>query len=232
MYRFLTSIAFIACVAWLATDPGYEPAVACLVALAAVFRDEFHGVIGTHLVSLTPRTAPVRNLALARYSFSKPEFVNPMIIGDLYGWISDLGDQIVSVNVPAANESNRYFADITVKDGDLHPIVSARQDESSFTYQYLGCSFSGVHLLRIWSSGGGSGVFCAIMLVTLSAESAVDINLDGVRKVERLIVKKIATIPLGDRYEGKVSYRFGLLTIGECVGLASLRPRKQRLIVL
>lgn len=232
MYRLLTVIAFVACVAWLATNPGFEPAVACLVAVAAVFRDEFHGVVGLRLLSLTPRTAPVRNLAHARYSFSKPEYVNPMIIADLDGWISDLGDQVVAVNIPGSNESNRYFADIAISDGGKFPVVSAKADEATFSYQYLGCSFSGVHLLRVWSSGGGTGVFCAIMLVLLSAEAAIEIELDGVKKIDRFIVKKIASLPLGDRYEGKVSYRFGLLTIGECIGMRSLRTTTQRLLVL
>ncbi len=232
VYRTLTFIAFGACVAWLVVAPGFGPAVACLASVAAVFRDEFHGVIGAHLLSLTPRNAPVRNLAHTRYSFSRPEFINPMILEDLYGWVSDTGDQIVSVNVPEANNSNRYSGEVVVTAEETHPVVRAGRDESSFAYQYLGCSFSGVHLLRTWCSGGGSGVFCDVLLVTLSAESAVKINPDGVNKVDRFIVKKIAAIPLGDRYEGKVTYRFGLLTIGECHGMATIRHRKQRLVIL
>ena len=232
MYRFLTSVAFISSIVWLAKDPGFEPAITCLIALAAVFRDEFHGVVGVHLLSLSPRTAPVRNLTHLRYSFSRPAFINPMIIADLYGWISDLGDQVVSVNVSGANESNRYFAEVIVTDGEEHAVVSARHNQSSFAYQYLGCSFSGLHLLQIWSSGGGSGVFCAVMLVTLSTESAVEIEQDGVKKIERFIIKRVATIPLGDRYEGKLSFRFGMLTIGECPGRASLRSLKQRLVII
>lgn len=180
IYRFLTFVAFVACVIWSVADPGFEPVVGTLIALAAMFRDEFHGVVGAHLLSLTPRTAPVLNLAHTRYSFSKPEYIKPMIIADLYGWISDLGGQVVSVNVPGANESNRYCAEVTANGTDTNPVVTARDDESSFSYQYLGCSFSGVHLLQTWSSGGGSGVFCAVIIVTLSRESAVEIESDGV----------------------------------------------------
>jgi hypothetical protein len=155
-----------------------------------------------------------------------------MIIADLWGWISDLGDQVVAVNIPGSNSSNRYFAEVAVSNGKPYPIVSAKGDEMNFSYQYLGCSFSGVHLLRVWSSGGGTGVFCAVMLLTLSAEAAVDIEVAGTKRVDRFIVKKIASLPLGDRYEGKISYRFGLLTIGECTGRRSLRTSTQRMVVL
>lgn len=232
MYRLLTVIAFVTSIVWLATAPGFEPAVACVASVAAVFRDEFHGVIGLRVLSLTSRTAPIRNLTDARYSFSRHEYINPMIIADLWGWISDLGDQVVAVNIPGSNVSNRYFAEITVSDGNRYPTVSAKSDKMTFSYQYLGCSFSGVHLLRVWSSGSGTGVFCAIMLVTLSAEAAIDIEIAGTKKVDRFIVKKIASLPLGDRYEGEIRYRFGLLTIGACTGRRSLRTNTQRMIVL
>jgi len=232
LYRLLTFGTFLVCVVWLALAPGFGPAVACLASVTAAFRYEFHGVIGMHLLSLTPRDAPVRSLTNTRYSFSKPEFVNPMVLADLHGWMSDTGDQVVSINVPGANTSNRYFATVTVTDKGTYPVVSARQNEQSFSYQYLGCSFSGVHLLRTWSSGGGSGVFCDIMLVTLGTESAAEIDPSAVKKVERFVVRKVAMIPLGDRYEGQLSYRLGLLTIGACRGMATLRNRKQRLAIL
>src|SRR5690606_27319840 len=148
--------------------------------------------------------------------------INPMIVADLYGWISDVGDQIVSVNVRGSNESNRYHADkVSVTDLKPNPRVTARREQSSFAYQYIGCSYSGVHLLRVWDSSEGTGVFGAILLVTLSAESAVDIDTNRVKRAERLIIKKIGAIPLGDRYEGEISYRLGLLTIGECRGRQS-----------
>lgn len=233
VYRSLTFIAFVASVAWLVVAPGFAPAIACLAWVTAVLRDEVHGVIGTHLLSLTPRNAPIRSLVHTQYSFCRSEFINPMILEDLCGWISDTGDEIVSVDVLQANNSNRYFGKVTVTDGETDAIVRTdRCDGSFFAYQYLGCSFSGLHLLRTWSSGGGSGVFCEILLVTLNAESAIKINPDRANKVDRFIVKKIGAISLGDRYEGKISYRYGLLTISKCLGMASLRHRKQRLVIL
>ena len=47
-----------------------------------------------------------------------------------------------------------------------------------------------------------------------------------------MVVKKVADIPLGDRYEGDVAYRFGRLTIGACKGLATARKKRQRLFIV
>lgn len=233
MYRLLTFVAFAGSVAWAIVAPGFEPVIACVVAVAAVVRDQVHGVVGWRVVSLTPRSAPIRSLAHTRYSFSRREFVNPLIIADLYGWLSDLGDQIVAIDVAGANEGNRYSADeINIADTASHPRVSASRGQSTFAYQYLGCSFNGVHMLQTWDSGGGTGVFCAIMLVTLSAESALDIEIDSVKRSDRFIVRKVATVPLGDRYSGEVKYRLGFLTIGKCTGRQSLRLKRQRILVL
>jgi hypothetical protein len=232
MYRLLTTIALVASVAWLIIAPSFEPFVACVLSFAAVFRDEWHAVVGTRIFSLTPRTRPLKSLAHARYSFARSEFVNPMIVADINGWISDVGDQIVAINVSDSNRSNRYHSAMTISAEDGHPIVSAEFEGERFSYQYLGRSFTGVHLLRIWSSGGGSGVFCSLMLLTLSAEPGIDISVDRVMKTERFIAKKIASMPLGDRYGGVVSYRFGVLTIGACPGLKALRTKKQRLLII
>jgi hypothetical protein len=232
VYRLLTFVALVATIAWFVTDPGPHTFIACVAALAARFRDEIHGVVGRRVLSLTPRNAPIRNLTHHRYSFQRSEFVNPRIIEDLAGWISDHGDEVVSVNIRTANESNRYFGKVSVTEDDQSPLVAATRDGSSFAYQYVGRSYSGVHLVRTWSSGGGSGTFGEIMLLTLSAEPTVTIDTNGTRSAERFIVKKIASVPLGDRYEGRISYRWGLLTIGPCTGLRALRTRTQRLLLL
>ena len=175
----------------------------------------------------------IRDLSHTRYSFSRAEYVNPLIIADLSGWLSDSGEQVIAVNVSGANDSNRYFADeIAVSDDSPNPVVTANRGDSSFSYEYLGRSLSGVHLLQTWESGGGSGVFCRILLVTLSTEPAVQIGLSGIERDLRFVVKMVASIPLGDRYEGRISYRLGILTIGPCEGRATARARKQRLLIL
>jgi hypothetical protein len=233
MYRTINFLAFLGCIVWLYIDPSPEPVVVLLLCVAGFFRDEIHGVIGKNLFSLTPRTRLVRDLSHLRYSFFNEELINPRILEDLQGWISDSGDQVVSVNVSKSNKSNRYFGELSVdnQQGE-YPLVTSSHGEESFAYQYLGLSFSGVHLLKTWSCGGGSGVFCYIMLVTLSKDSALEFESGKYIKVDRFVIKLVGSIPLGDRYEGEVSYRLGVLSIPACKGMQSLRTRKSRVLVL
>lgn len=213
--------------------PGYEPLIAVLLTVAGLLRDELHGIIGSHFLSLTPRRGIMRTTENTRYSFVRPEYVNPLILADLSGWMSDSGDQVVAIDLLGANKSNRYYADeIIERPGSSFPLISARRGKLSFSYRYLGCSISGMHLVTTFDSGGGSGVFCNIMLVTLSSEPSIDAGRKGVSKRKRLVIKKIGQIPLGDRYSGKVSYRAGVLTIGPCSTFTCTRKSRKRLLII
>jgi hypothetical protein len=70
------------------------------------------------------------------------------------------------------------------------------------------------------------------MLVTLSTDSALEFESGKYTKPDRFVIKLVGSIPLGDRYEGEASYRFGVLTIPACKGMQSLRTRKSRVLVL
>ena len=233
MYRTINILAFFGCIAWLYIDPTPEPVVVLLATFAAFFRDDIHGVIGKNVFTLTPKNKLIRDFDTAKYSFTDREFINPRILNDLIGWLSDSGDQIVSVNLTEANKSNRYFGELSVIEKESeHPVVSSESEEGRTSYQYIGHSFSGVHLVQVWSNSGGSGVFGNILLVTLSLDSALEHNGIESKKISRFIVKHIGTIPLGDRYEGKISYRWGILTIPACQGCRSLREKTAHVLVL
>ena len=232
MYRTISFIALLACIAWLAIDPGFEPFVGSLVALAAFFRDEVNGLIGKNFITLTPKSSLVRDFRNFKFSFTELEYINPRIIEDLDGWISDTGDQIASINITESNNSNRYFGDVKAKHIKGNPIVSWSNNEVSFAYKYVGCSFSGIHILQTWSSGRGTGAFCSVILVTISKDNAIKYKDGKPIKVERLIIKKIASIPLGDRYKGEIKYRFGILTIGVCKGMTSLRSKNEHMLII
>ena len=102
-----------------------------------------------------------------------------------------------------------------------------------FSYQYLGCSFSGVHILQTWEhTESSTGIFCNIILVTLSNDSYIQNDNDRYNKINSLIIKKIGTIPLGDRYEGIIRYRLGFLVIPKCNGQKSFREKNSLLFLL
>lgn len=47
-----------------------------------------------------------------RFSFCRDEYVHPLIVRELIGWISDRHETIVGVDLEAANRSNRFFGDV------------------------------------------------------------------------------------------------------------------------
>jgi hypothetical protein len=230
--RILKYIFVLLSIAWLVRNPGFDSGITFVGAAVVFFKDEIHGIIGFRLLSLTPRNPPLKSGINSKFSFFKPEYINPLIIEDLWGWLSDSGDEVVSVNLLTSNKSNRYYGNIEAINKNQYPIVTARKDHGCFSYQYLGTSFTGIQLIRTWSSGGGSGVFESIVFVTLNEETAIKFDLGGAKKVDRLILKKIASLPLGDRYQGIVRYKYGLLTISQCTEMHSIRTKTQRLIIL
>lgn len=225
-------MAFIGCIVWLLIDQSPEPVVVLLLTIAGFFRDDIHGVIGKNVFTLTPKNKLVRDLETAKYSFINSEFINPQILDDLSGWLSDTGDQIVSINISESNKSNRYHGDITIEESDGYPVVKSSYDEGWVSYKYIGSSFSGVHIIQTWSNGGGSGVFTNILLVTLSADSSLEPNGVSYTKKARFVIKLVGSLPLGDRYQGKVKYKYGLLSISPCTGMKSFREKGARIVVL
>ncbi|PWW07929.1 MULTISPECIES: hypothetical protein [Pseudidiomarina] len=232
MYRIINYLAFVGCIIWLLIDQSPEPVVVLLLTVAGFFRDDIHGVIGKNVFTLTPKNQLIRDLESARYSFITPEFINPQILDDLSGWLSDTGDQIVSINISESNRSNRYHGEIKVEETGSYPVVTSSVDEGWVSYKYIGRSFSGVHIVQTWSNGGGSGVFTNILLVTLSSDSSLESNGLSYSKKSRYVIKLIGSLPLGDRYQGQVKYRFGILSISPCVGIKSLRQSGARIVVL
>ena len=233
MYKIISLLAFIACIVWLYMEQSPEPVVVLLLSTAAFFRDEVHGIIGFNFMSLTPNSTLIRDFNNYKYSFTNEKYINPKILEDLIGWISDTGDQVVSINIAESNKSNRYFSDVTSKKlSNNYPIVTAKEENTILSYQYIGCSFSGVHIIQTWSASDGVSVFCNILLVTVSNDSTIDFENEKYIRVNRLVIKKVGSIPLGDRYEGIVRYKFGFLSIASCNGRKSLRTKNNHMLVL
>ncbi|WP_233419692.1 hypothetical protein [Vibrio metoecus] len=205
-----------------------------IASLAAFFRDEVHGIIGAKFVSLSSRAAPIRDFQNYKYSFVSNNYISPAILDDLNGWVSDIGEQIVSINISDANQSNRYFGEVNTRYvPNSFPIVDYKSDDKYLSYQYVGCSFSGVHILKLVSNSGGSGYFHSLLLVTVVADSCIEFeSTSKAIKKERFVIKKVGTISLGDCYEGTVTYKFGFLTISACKGLKAFRTKRERIFIL
>ena len=159
------------------------------------------------------------------YSFVRDEFIHPLILKELLGWLSDTEETVAAVNLTAANRSNRFFGESTPchhDDGTLS--VRWQGGKESFTYTHIATSPSGIEMVRCSDWGGGSGVFGSVGLFYLEQDRAaeyVDKRLAEPKRIltrERAIIKTLGSIPLGDRYEGKIAYRDGVLSVGPDVG--------------
>ena len=179
-------------------------------------------IVATVLVSRAP--AGEQKDAAAVPSFDRVPFVSPRVVQDLVPWISDRGEQVVDVDLPGSSRANRYFGKFEVNPADRgHPWIvfseKAAPGERApfFRYQFLGDTSSGIHVLRISYGTGGTGVFESVMLLSTERERAL--SFDEARHLlrldrERLVLRRLGEIGLGDRYVGEVSVRGDELLIG------------------
>ena len=153
------------------------------------------------------------------YSFVEAPFVHPRIVEDLRTWLSDVGDQVVAINLLDAQGSNRYSGSIDVNEIDERcPYVHWERagENGEFGYQYVGMTESRVHVLYTSWWGGGSGVFKRLMLLAITSDTGIDwpgrtvIQEDR----ERLLVNKLGEFGLGDRWAGDLRVAGNTLTIG------------------
>jgi hypothetical protein len=165
------------------------------------------------------------------YSFNKAPYINPRIIQDLSCWISDQGDQVVAINILESQKSNRYFSDPKATETKgKNPFISVESavvesgqtNISSFCYQLVGQTSSGVYVLGTSDSGGGSAILKNLMLVKFEYNNGIscDLNKDviGVEK-KRLLIKKLGEIALGDRWDGELSVVGNSIRIGKDNGV-------------
>ena len=161
------------------------------------------------------------------YSFVQEPFVRPQIIDDLSTELSDLGDQVVAINLLDAQESNRYGGGIGVREIDEQcPYVHWEPfgERSEFGYQYVGMTESRVHVLYTSSWGGGSGVFKSLMLLAITPDAGIDWNGQAATasERERLLIYKLGEFGLGDRWAGDLRVAGNTLTIGRDRGWFSV----------
>ncbi|GAA4496108.1 hypothetical protein [Pseudaeromonas paramecii] len=233
MYKLLTNLALLITFFWLINAPNYDSASAFVLALAAIFKDELFGFIGKTFISLTPKSKLIKNFDSLSYSFTSEPFINPAILEDLNGLISDQGDEIVSINILKSNRSNRYYGEVNAGyDGEQKIVITYTSEKFNVSYRYLGCSPSGIHILRLDSHYGGSGIFSNIVLVTISKDTFINVDGNNIKKEDRLILKKISSIALGDRYQGHPCYKNLLLHIPACHGMQTIHKRTIRYLIL
>ena len=155
-----------------------------------------------------------------RYSFERDEFVHPLIVHELLGWLSDSAPTVIAVDLTSANRSNRFFGEFSRSARDGRTWVEWVGDNGeSFAYAYIATSRSGIQMVECYDCGGGSGVFGWVGLFSLECDQSLRQDASGkVSARTRAILKILGSMALSDRYAGKIAYEDGLLLIGPGAG--------------
>ena len=138
--------------------------------------------------------------------------IHPLLIKQFEPWISDARPPItVEVNLTAAWDSNEYAAGLK---SDSNGVVSINLPEgASYAYRHLGRLRDGIHVLRTFDSGGGSGAFEAILFVRFRTSLAY--LADGVKQGEQIFLRVVRRYPLGDRDGAEVVVKQDHIILGK-----------------
>lgn len=189
---------------------------------------------GTNAAGQTVEPPSVQTID-APFSFAQAPFVHPLIVKDLTTWLSDTGDQVVAINLTDSNWSNRYHGEVEAS-SERCPRVRWKGPEGGwFRYQYVGMTDAGVQVLRISESGGGTLVSVELLFAVLefdygfrhyagdywslpAATPTVPEQI-GARVVrpdrQRVLLRKLGTFGLGDRWHGDLAVRGDEVLFGE-----------------
>ena len=168
----------------------------------------------------------------ATYSFKKAPFVHPKIINEFVGHLSDVGDQVIAINLLDSQDSNRYFGEISVapQEDPMVPswpwVYTVEGEESRpmdlgelwgvpwYAYRWVALTQSGLDVLHVRGSGGGTGIFNWVVFTRIEVDQGAEYPLS--RYVEsrtetvpseirvRELLRFVGRIPLGDRWLGTV----------------------------
>jgi len=130
--------------------------------------------------------------------------IHPGLVNEFSSWISDKGfPTTISVDI-AAPHGNEYFEDDAKIDEDKNVCIDEKDENDDktgayFCYRRLGKLNNGLHILKTWESGGGSGVFTDLCFVRIDKDKG---TFDG-QPYERLLMVIAGTYGLGEEYSGE-----------------------------
>ena len=153
-------------------------------------------------------------LESTRFSFCDEEYIHPLIVKELLGWLSDSGATVIGIDLETANQSNQFFGGFETKSEGALISVEWRDAQSGFTYRHVATTPSGVEIVECSDWGGGSGIFRTIALFCLERDRALEADGKALSTRGRQVLKTLGQFPLGDRYDGDIWYINGVLEVG------------------
>lgn len=138
--------------------------------------------------------------------------INPMIIKDLNTWISDGGDQIVTINLLDSQTSNKYFHNPSKiqKTGKYFSVEvpPSSKEEHFFKYALEGVTDNGVFVIQtIEWGGGGTGAFPTLLFIRIHKGMGFGEIKNGKIALnhKRILIEKLGELPLGNRVKTTVT---------------------------
>lgn len=204
------------CMNSLVTNTGLEEISDRLQNLATKEDIERLAIRNTNYILGSSEGDTQSSLEHSRFSFTREEFIHPLIIRELLGWISDSTETICSVDIASSNRSNRFYGEFVTADRDGKSWIKWKGSNGEFfMYSHISTSPSGVEMVECYDCGGGSGVFGSVGLFCLECDRALEEGIGrNMFTRERVILKSLGSIRLGDRYDGEIKYEDGFLVVG------------------
>ncbi|WP_426615021.1 hypothetical protein [Bradyrhizobium sp. McL0616] len=161
------------------------------------------------------------------------EPVPPNIFRDMGdGDLADSGSIIVTIDAKAATGSNLYADPIKRNDTWIAQSRASPGDKTlneEEAYRYIGMTANKLLVVITSYSGGGSGVFYSLHILT--AEPARAFDSEG-KRYERLNVTTIRSVALGDRWNGEVTIDGNAILITTIGGIPAGQARKPSTVTI
>lgn len=190
-------------------------------------------------------------------SFHQEEFIHPLVVDVMVGsgidvnnlgaseettvcslnlsspYMFDLFDNLYRLSRPLLDwEEREKLLSFNVVNQDGRVWVKWQGEHGAFVhYSHIGTSSSGVEIVQVRGSGGGTGVFCQVAFFKIETEpifpekderyvsairdavANVMPKTDGLAPNERKVLKILGKLDIGDRYKGRIVYEDGILHI-------------------
>lgn len=152
------------------------------------------------------------NWKTSTYMFHKEEFINPKIVEEMQGPLSDSGPQLLSVNVHNANISNQFFSQVHVRKTNAMPYVYYKERDKEFGYIFVGATSNGINVVHTLRSEAGSGIFHTLLFFIFTDTDSMSFGMD-VTPEKQPTLTLIGALPLGNKFIGTISLKDDVLTV-------------------
>jgi len=135
--------------------------------------------------------------------------VHPGCIRELRTELADSKPVVAAIDLEGCGRSNRY-ADEFETDGQVLRLRDSGEDSRGyFQYEYLGVLSTGVHVVQIVESGGGSGIFQGLLYLRVEKAAVLE---DGQARAREMLVL-VGSESLGDRDKNVIELSGDSVTI-------------------